>query len=84
MGNIIVYPTCREAVRQIRRQKCRMAAGFILLLAAALFARRMLAGAFLPDGALLEELAQTVQGREETVEEAVAAFCREIFINGGA
>lgn len=84
MENKIVYPTWRETVRQKRRKNCRMAAAFILLLAAALFARRMLAGEILPDGALLEGLAHTVQGREETVEEAIVAFCREMILNGAA
>ena len=84
METIIVYPTWRETVRQKRRKNCRMALGSVLLLAASLFARRMLAGELLPDGALLEDLAQAVQGREVAVEEAVAAFCREIMMNGGA
>lgn len=81
MENKIEYPTFRELRLRKKREKRRIAAAFLGLLAGALLLRAALAGRWLPDGAMLEELAQAVQGRAVSVEEAVAAFCREMVID---
>ena len=60
--------------------------GFILSLiifsSAAVLLREFLVGKGMLDAAQLEKLAQCVQGREVTLEEAVAAFCRRLVYDG--
>ena len=59
--------------------------GFIISLiifSSAAVLREFLVGKGMLDAAQLEKLAQCVQGREVTLEEAVAAFCRRLVYDG--
>lgn len=84
LENKIEYPTFREMCLRKKRKVRRTAAAVISLFAGALLLRAVLAGRLLPDGALLEALAQTVQSGGLSVEDAVVAFCREMITDGPA
>ena len=52
------------------------------LVVSVLLVRRCLLDLGLPDGMMLETLAQELRSRELTTAEAVAAFCRELMDHG--
>lgn len=53
-----------------------------VLVICALLVRHCLLDLGLPDGTMLETLAQELRSRELTAAEAVAAFCRELMEDG--
>lgn len=66
----------------MKKQHFYAAAVILLWVMALLFLRDLLIALGLPDGSGLEKMAQCVQRRDVTVEEAVSAFCRELVTDG--
>ncbi len=82
MRKIVEYPTWQEMHLQKKQNNRAFIVAALLLLTAAALLRCLFVDAFLPNGVALEMLADAVQAGEIPLDEAVAAFCREVITSG--
>lgn len=76
MAYKIVYSTSQERSAAKLHKTFRIIVTGMLCGMGLLFLRDILAGTVLPDGAVLEQLAQMVEENEGSIAEVIATFCR--------